>query len=201
MIKLYFIRHSSTKGNEEKRHIGTTDESLSSFGCKLLEGKRYPKGELLFVSPMKRCVETARILYPRMTPIPIEELKECNFGEFENKNAKELAGNSMYQKWIDSNGTLGFPKGESREEFLQRNIRGFKRALEIMIKQEADTGIFVVHGGTIMNLLHEFGEPRCDFYHWQVSNGCGYSVSISKSQWINGTIILNEIEKLEGEFM
>lgn len=31
-MKIIFIRHGQTKGNEEKRYIGRTDESLSQKG-------------------------------------------------------------------------------------------------------------------------------------------------------------------------
>lgn len=48
----------------------------------------------------------------------IEELAECDFGEFENKNYKELEGNPHYQEWIDSNGTLPF-----REEKAGKGLK------------------------------------------------------------------------------
>lgn len=58
----------------------------------------------------------------------IEELSECDFGEFENKNYKELSGNQDYQRWIDSNGTLPFPGGESREAFkCPEPLQDFRR--------------------------------------------------------------------------
>ena len=59
-MKITLIRHGMTKGNEEKRYIGTTDEDLSPSGVRaLLEAKeagRYPKADLLYISPMRRCV-------------------------------------------------------------------------------------------------------------------------------------------------
>ena len=36
-MRVYLIRHSMTKGNKEKRYIGTTDESLCLEGIQLLE--------------------------------------------------------------------------------------------------------------------------------------------------------------------
>ena len=47
-------------------------------------------------------------------------LKECDFGDFENKNYKELSGNPDYQAWIDSGGALPFPGGEDPEGFRNR---------------------------------------------------------------------------------
>ena len=61
----------------------------------------YPKVQAVYVSPLKRCVQTAEILFPGEPVHIIEELAECDFGEFENKNYKELEGNPHYQEWID----------------------------------------------------------------------------------------------------
>ena len=115
MIKLYLIRHGQTPGNKLSRYIGTTDEPLSDEGREFLKKISYPMPEELFVSPLLRCVETAEILFPGKQLHIIEELSECDFGEFENKNYKELAGNENYQKWIDSNGTMPFPGGDPKK--------------------------------------------------------------------------------------
>ena len=93
MIRLYLIRHGQTPGNKLQRYIGTTDEPLSTEGKEFLEKLTYPMPEALYVSPLCRCVETAGILFPGKSFHIIEELSECDFGEFENKNYKELSGN------------------------------------------------------------------------------------------------------------
>ena len=88
-----------------------------------------------------------------------------DFGEFEGKNYIELQKNPNYQAWIDSNGTLPFPGGESREAFIKRCEQGFYRML-IGIKgrlQKMDekqpsskiTAGAVVHGGTIMAIFEK----------------------------------------------
>ena len=45
----------------------------------------YPKVDRLYVSPMKRTVETAEIIYPDMDYKIVADMRECNFGEFEGK--------------------------------------------------------------------------------------------------------------------
>ena len=89
----------------------------------------YPGPDAVYVSPLKRCVQTAAILFPGEPVQIIEELSECDFGEFENKNYKELDGNADYQAWVDSNGMLPFPGGESREEAKRRNRQALIRLL------------------------------------------------------------------------
>ena len=104
-MRIYLIRHSMTKGNKEKRYIGTTDESLCLEGIQLLEERKgmYPEVTYVYVSPMKRCVQTAEIIYPEMMKAGAyscnEKLRECDFGLFENHNYIELSGCPEYQWW------------------------------------------------------------------------------------------------------
>ena len=94
MIQLYLIRHSMTAGNLKKRYIGRTDESLCPEGIVLLESyiqkNIYPEVQRVYVSPMKRCMETAKLIF-KENFYEVEELRECDFGIFENKNYKELS--------------------------------------------------------------------------------------------------------------
>ena len=139
---------------------------------------------------MKRCVETAEILWPgfdRKKMQKVTDLRECDFGDFENKNYKELSGNGDYQAWIDSNGTLPFPNGESMDAFKSRCLEAFARIVEEVSGAEQEwiasgkTGIFragiVVHGGTIMAILEQYGYPKAAYFDYQVKNGCGYRLT------------------------
>jgi alpha-ribazole phosphatase len=190
-ITLVLIRHGATWSNIEHRYIGKTDEPLCKEGeDQLEEYKRehlYPEVDILYTSPMKRCIQTSNIIYPNLPPIPIKEFSEMNFGAFEGKNYAELQGDKRYQEWIDSNGTLPFPDGESREEFHARCINGFKS----VNLSEADTIGMVVHGGTIMMLISQYygGE----YFDYQVANGKGY---ICKVNYSNGEPRITELEKI-----
>lgn len=191
MAELILIRHGKTAGNLLGRYIGSrTDESLCDEGREELAGKQLPEVERLYVSPMKRCVETAEILWPgfdRKKMQKVTDLRECDFGDFENKNYKELSGNGDYQAWIDSNGTLPFPNGESMDAFKSRCLEAFARIVEEVSGAEQEwiasgkTGIFragiVVHGGTIMAILEQYGYPKAAYFDYQVKNGCGYRLT------------------------
>ena len=191
MAELILIRHGKTAGNLLGRYIGSrTDEPLCDEGREGLAGKQLPEVERLYVSPMKRCVETAEILCPgfdRKKMQKVMDLRECDFGDFENKNYKELSGNGDYQAWIDSNGTLPFPNGESMDAFKSRCLEAFARIVEEVSGAEQEwiasgkTGIFragiVVHGGTIMAILEQYGYPKAAYFDYQVKNGCGYRLT------------------------
>ena len=187
MIKIWLIRHGMTEGNRHQRYIGVTDEPLCPEGIERLKNITYPKPQAIFVSPLRRCQETAEILFPEQKVRIIDQLAECDFGAFENKNYKELSDDPRYQAWIDSNGTLPFPGGESREAFIKRCEQGFYRMLigikgrlqKMDEKQPASkiTAGAVVHGGTIMAILSSFYGG--DYFDHQVKNGGGYRCLLS----------------------
>lgn len=181
-ITLVMIRHGATWSNQEHRYLGKTEEPLSEEGIKELllykERGDYPGIDALFASPMKRCVQTAEILYPALAPVHIKEWTEIDFGAFEGKNYRQLQGDERYQKWIDSNGALPFPEGESRETFMLRCETGFEKMIRQISKAEGEmpeTVGLVVHGGTIMSLLSRY--LGGDYFSYQAANGKGYICS------------------------
>ena len=171
-MKIIFIRHGFTAGNTEKRYIGRTDEPLCDEGKTQLSDIVYPTCDVLFCSPMKRCTETAKIIYPDMVPIIANDMRECDFGDFEGKNYKELSGNADYQRWIDSGGELPFPNGENPRDFRERCCNAFADAVKTI---SADiTAAFVVHGGTIMSVLEKYAVPHREYFDWHCENGHGF---------------------------
>lgn len=191
MMECILIRHGKTYGNTLGRYIGRTDEPLCEEGKAALKEIKIPQPELLFVSPMMRCRETAALLFPNQKQQVLQNLRECNFGDFENKNYKELANDMRYQQWIDSNGTLPFPNGESPEEFRERSFQGFLEALGQCREQSVRKTAFVVHGGTICSIMSRVCEPLGDFYHWQVKNAEGYRILLEDLQdkCVKGTVL------------
>ena len=137
-IELYLIRHGATKANREHRYLGRTEEPLSEEGREELKAFQrqgiYPDPaslQALFVSPMERCRETAELLFGDCEQYVIPEFREMDFGLFEGKNYQDLQGDARYQAWIDSNGTIPFPEGESREDFIARCRQGFEEMIRI----------------------------------------------------------------------
>lgn len=171
-LKILLIRHGQTTGNLEKRYIGKTDEPLCETGIRLLKSRKYPACERLIVSPMRRCKETAALLYPNQKQYIYTGFRECCFGDFEGKCYQELNGNPDYQAWIDSGGNAAFPNGERPADFRQRCCDTFLHAVNE--HADADSIAMVVHGGTIMSVLSQFAVPHHDYYDWMTENGHGW---------------------------
>lgn len=168
------------------RYLGNTDESLSVQGISILQKEKnngtYPMIDKLFTSPMKRCMQTVEILYPDIQPVIVPDWREMDFGDFEGKNYQDLQEDPRYQKWIDSNGTLPFPNGESRENFIKRSKQGLYAMCKELSKTVRSADMkhvvigMIVHGGTIMALLSSFygGE----YFDHQTANGKGYGCKL-----------------------
>ena len=189
-LSITFIRHGMTDGNQERRYIGQLDDPvLNPTGIRQLEdaraNKRYPKADALYVSPLRRCTETAQLLYPMLVPVVLPSLTELDFGAFDGKNYEQLKDDPAYRRWIDTAGAVAPPGGESGGEFTARLHGAMKQ-----IAEDADHGqtlhpVVVTHGGCIMTILSTLAtsnEPGAgDLYHFQVANGGGFAALMETS--------------------
>lgn len=196
-MELYLIRHWKTKGNLEKRYIGTTDEPILSGSERDLWEKRLHRiltdVRCVAVSPMKRCRESAELLFPGKKQEVCDAFRECDFGQFENRNYEELKNRPEYQRWIDSGGMEAFPGGESRERFAGRCVEGFVQKVTELQERKIERAAFVVHGGTIMAILEWLDHKQRPFYQWQAENGAVFYVRTER-EILRGTC--KEIRKL-----
>lgn len=183
-MKLWLIRHGMTKGNREHRYVGTTDEGIlpeekERLQARAAELDAHPA--IVFVSPARRCRETAACLFLGAAPelIVVPEFMEMNFGAFEYMSWQEinqdpdLAHRAAYQRYIDSNGETAFPGGESKAAFTKRVCDGFERAVLPRLQEHQDI-VIVAHGGTIMALMERYAEPHKPYFEWSVKTGEGY---------------------------
>ncbi|MBE5811679.1 MAG: histidine phosphatase family protein [Clostridiales bacterium] len=171
-MRWLLIRHGQTQGNREHRYIGCrTDEPLCPEGIAALQGKTYPPAAKVYVSPLRRCQETAALLYPGVPAEIVDDFRECDFGDFENQNYAELNGNADYQAWIDSGGERPFPHGESRAQFAARCVSAFES-----IREQAEDCAIIAHGGTVMAIMEKYARPQGTYFDFQVKNGCGFTL-------------------------
>lgn len=189
-MKVYLIRHGVTPGNLEKRYVGTTDEPLTKEAVTVLKKlrNRYPIPERVVMSPLKRCCQTAALLFPGVPSECCDGLKECDFGRFEYRNYMELSGNEEYQRWIDSNGTLPFPGGESQQSFQERCCQAFLESAAALLQSGCRSVAYVVHGGTIMALMERFCTEAKTYFDWQVKNQSGFACEIPEAAQIAANV-------------
>lgn len=185
--KIYLIRNGLTDGAIEGRYIGHTDEELNEEGRKqlteLVTTGYYPEVEAVFSSPLKRCIQTAEMIYPDKNPILIRELIECDFGDFEGMSADELVNEESFKEWLRGGSDARPPFGESNGEFSTRICNGFIKIVEGLLKSGTREVAIITHGGIIMSLLSAFGLPEAPLTDWRTPSGCGYTLSLNASLW------------------
>ena len=202
-MRVVFIRHLCTPGNEKRQYIGRTDEDLSERVAEEFRqrqekstGGLYPSAQYIITSPLKRCIQTAGLIYPGMEIVTEPMLRECDFGEYEQKTYEDLKNEPEYIRWLESGGMTAFPSGEDQTSFRRRCVDGVKRWIDRLLEDSADNAAFVVHGGTIMAVLSELAEDKHEFYHWQVENGGGYVAEVSGEEWRNSRKVLRVTQRI-----
>ncbi len=196
---VYLIRHALTQGNLEGRYIGQTDEELCKEGIEQLQAMKndygYPYPDVVFTSGLKRCKQTAAILYPDKTPIEMRDFEECDFGEFEGHTAEELEPYEEFSQWLSGGEDARPLNGESNKEFAERVCDCFSKTVEGLLKTGTQKAAIITHGGVIMTILSAFGLPELPMTEWLCPSACGYTIRITPSLWskINKVEVINEI--------
>lgn len=184
---IHLIRHGAIDETLSGKYIGTTDVPLSDKGKaalrKLAFAADYPKVKAVFSSPLKRCTETCRILFPDNHPLVIANLSECNFGEWEGKTADELKTDETFQRWLAGDTAVKPPRGESNTDFVRRICHMFESIVEGLLKTGTTESAIVTHGGVLTMLLAVYGLPQAKPFDWMTDNGCGYSIRITPMLW------------------
>ena len=190
--RIHFIRHGLTQGNLDGKYIGATDQPLCREGIEELEELRreyeYPRAEKVYTSPLKRCLQTADILFPDCPAEPVDALREYDFGLFEDKSMPELADDPAFQAWTAGGMAAPPPGGEDRNEFDKRIRHGFAVVLDDMMKNRIFDAALVSHGGILMGLLAAYGYPRRKPLDWRIGNGKGYTVLVTPQLWMGGQV-------------
>lgn len=187
--RISVLRHGFTKANEEGIYIGSTDLPLSNKGASALVSKMeeydYPTVHRVYSSPLRRCTETAEILFPYTEVQTVDDLREIDLGDFENKRVDELINRDDYRQWLRGDKTAHAPNGESLEEMTARTFK----ALHTVIMDMMETGLthcaMITHGGIISNMLSCFGIPKYKPQDLQADFGMGFDIIVTAQMWLN----------------
>ena len=185
---VYLFRHGLTKGNINAQYIGHTDLPITTDSISALKSIKakhhYPEVEAVFVSPLKRCIESAEIMFPKNKPLVINELIEYNFGEFEGFTAEELKNSDDFKAWLRGDMYARPPYGESNAEFFSRVCSAFEKIVDGLVKSGTETAAIVGHAGVLMAILACYGLPEAPMAHWQMEAGYGFKLRITPSLWM-----------------
>ena len=185
--RITFIRHGATQGNADGKYIGVTDLPLSKEGAdeiyERIEQADYPSFQKLYISPLKRCLQTAYIMAPSTLMVELEQLREMNFGKFEGKTPNELKNDEDYKKFLEGGLDNPPPGGESAREVVTRCYDAITTIIGDMMEDGLTNCAVITHSGIIMNMLSCFGLPKCKPLEYACGFGEGFEVMVSASMW------------------
>lgn len=189
MIQLVLLHNGKTKGIAEQRYIGSTDESLSEEGIAELRERFgmgfYPLLSAICSSPMKRCTETAAILYPNLTPTVMQGFRPRSYGRYEGKTYVDLKDDKPYQDWVRSIGKLPFPDGDPESEMNARYLAAFDQLtnqLRASVKPESSIRVgLVLHREIIQTILVDRLPVRENPLKYSLKHGDFFTVKLTET--------------------
>lgn len=185
---IYLFRHGLTKGNLNAQYIGHTDLTLTTDSISSLKSikahKHYPEVDAVFSSPLKRCIDSAKIMFPKNNTLVIDDFIEYNFGEFEGLTAEELKDNEDFKNWLHGDIYAAAPYGESNAQFSHRICDAFEKVVDGCVKTGTNNIAIVGHAGVLMTILACYGLPEAPMAHWQMDAGYGYKLRLTPSLWM-----------------
>ncbi len=187
--RISIIRHGRTDANDNGIYIGSTDLPLSAKGAGELAAKmdefEYPAVHRVYSSPLKRCTETAEILFPDTERIICEGFRELDFGDFEGKTVDELVRRDDYKAWLKGGVDNRPPNGESLGEMTARTFSALHGVITDMMENGLTHCALITHGGIISNLLTGFGLPKYDPKYLTAEPGEGFDIIVTAQMWLN----------------
>ena len=172
-MKIFLLRHGRTAYNDLRRYQGKLDLPLSREGAEELSAADFSPARV-YVSPLLRARQTARILFPTAEQIVVEAFAEMDFGDFDGRSADEMAGDAAYRAWVEGGCTGRCPNGESLAEFCARSCRAFSALLDRAAAEKQDRLVVLAHSGTLRAVMERFSLPPCGYFEVNPPPGGGF---------------------------
>ena len=172
-LPIYLLRHGLTEYNAQKRYQGQRDIPLSPEGAAQLRKADFDP-DVVYVTPLQRTSQTAKIVFPHAKLVVVDGLKEMCFGSFEGRNFIEMEHDPDYQAWVQANCESSCPDGERKEDFSNRICAAFSKLVDEALAEGKDRLVILAHGGTQMAAMERYGVPHQDYYKWCGPNAGGY---------------------------
>lgn len=173
MSKIFIIRHGQDTDNAQKILNGRHDTELTDLGKqqagqaaeKLQQELETEKIAAVYVSPLKRCRQTAEIIVKELNlpePQILPDLIEREFGVFTGQKAADIR--KLSDDYIITDQVDYFLTGEGVEQFPDAYRRALKVLDFIKTKYPKENVLLVTHG--------DFGKMlRAAYYGWTWEQG------------------------------
>ena len=188
--KIHLLRCGSAAQSSGQMYVGQLDLPLSADGQAEIEQLRgsggYPQVDRLYMSPLLRCEQTAKLLYPGCGVQVVDGLADASLGEFEGKSLDELKDKPEFVAWLQNSQESPPPGGERVEDFTARISSAFDGIVREMMRERVQSAAVIVGGGVLMTLMATLALPRLQMHEWTVAPGHGYTLLTSAQLWMQG---------------
>jgi len=162
-LNLYIVRHGETEWNVEKRFQGRKDSPLTELGKQqakqLGETLSGIQWEAVYVSPLGRCVDTAKIIVKNGQPIILNEaLQEMCFGNWEGQLHQEIIQTEPFKFeafWQEPDHYIT-SSGEDFYEVQERVIG----ELQKMIHKHPSGNVLIISHTVVIKILMAYFDDR-----------------------------------------
>jgi len=184
-MDIYLVRHGKTTATEKELYCGRTDLPLSPGGAAEITALKrcgtYPlSADLFFTSGMMRTEQTVDIIYGNVPRKAVPNIAEYDFGSFEMLSHEELKERDDYQSWLtDKSNGVPCPGGESKKQFGERAIAGFRRIINDLDSAGSFSAFVACHGGAIACIMTYLKPNTQGFYEWLPAPGHGYMLTLA----------------------
>lgn len=150
---LFLVRHGSV--GADGRYVGSTDLPLVPEGRKQIEKISLLLKEKaitqVFCSPMTRCIQTMELLGLDSKSTVLNELREIDFGDFENLQFSDIEKQwpEQVKLWAQAPDKFRFPGGESTPAFRDRILDAQGK----IDSCKEENVLVIAHGGIIRHLI------------------------------------------------
>ncbi|MEH7073201.1 histidine phosphatase family protein [Neobacillus drentensis] len=190
-LVIALFRHGITEENKRKAYLGWNDSPLCAETASLKILKRYQR---YYSSDLQRCINTVERLFPSTCPRLLKELREMNFGRWEEKTYEDLKDNRLYRNWLTDPQSYCPPDGEFFHEFTTRVDSGWGKITEEILASTLESCAVVTHGGVIRYLLSRFAPHEKEFWAWPAGHNQGYELIFERESLRRGERCISLLE-------
>ncbi len=209
MTRLVLVRHGHVDGIKPERFRGRMDLPLTAEGGRQAHATAaylasHLQPVVVYTSPLRRCVETARKIAAACTCdlAELDELNDLHYGTWQWHTHAEVQAEwpELFGRWLTTPQLVRFPKGEALQDLIARTANVIRMVLE---RHASETVIVVGHDSGIRALLLQLlDQPISAYRRLAVSPAAVSELEIlphgTKLIRINETRHLGGIHGLEG---
>lgn len=165
MSVLFFVRHGLTAATGVR--LTPVDISLSPEGreqaAAVAERLRVVPFAALYVSPVRRCLETAEAVAAgrNLEPTQVAGLADTEYGTYSGRTFRQLARSPLWKQLKRRPSSIRFPDGESLGEVQQRTVSAIE---EIAARHPKGPVAVVTHADPILLMLAHYGGVHVDLF-------------------------------------